>query len=208
MKAKKTLVELENIPQIQLIDAIIGKMEDNKLSETNIKVAKPYIKRLAKHLDISDDAAMMFSAFFNDFSDTRIVISDIASFFDCNQVKILTYWSAIEELEKKKFIRKSKDDKNNVSYFIPDELVKAIRENTTYIPQEYKNLPIYQWIDELHDLMNDKRKDNISFEYFRENLNLLIRNNPHLTIAYELSKFINIAFVNDNLIILCVTSVH
>jgi hypothetical protein len=204
MKAKKTLVELDNMPQIQLIDTIIGKMEDNKLSETNIKAAKPYIKRLAKHLDISDDAAMMFSAFFNDFSDTCIVISDIARFFDCNKVKILTYWSAIEELEKKKLIRQSKNEKNDVSYSIPGELVKAIRENTTYIPQEYKNLPIDQWVDELHDLMNDKRKDNISFEYFRENLNLLIRNNPHLTIAHELSKFINTNFVNYNLIILCV----
>ena len=115
MTPKKTLVELENMPQIQLIDAIIGKMEDNKLSEASIKTAKPYIKRLSKKLDISDDAAMIFSAFFNDFSDTRIDISDIARFFDCNQVKILTYWSAIEELEKKKFIRKSKDDKNESS---------------------------------------------------------------------------------------------
>ena len=63
MKAKKTLVELDNMPQIQLIDTIINKMEDNKLSEASIKTAKPYIKRLSKHLDISDDAAMMFSAF-------------------------------------------------------------------------------------------------------------------------------------------------
>jgi hypothetical protein len=67
MTPKKTLVELENMPQIQLIDAIIGKMEDNKLSEASIKTAKPYIKRLSKKLDISDDAAMIFSAFFNDF---------------------------------------------------------------------------------------------------------------------------------------------
>ena len=187
-----------------MIDIIINKMEDNKLSEASIKTAKPYIKRLSKKLDISDDAAMIFSAFFNNFSDTRIDISDIARFFDCNQVKILTYWSAIEELEKKKFIRKSKDDKNDVSYFIPDELVTAIRENTTYAPKEYKNLTIDQWVDELYDLMEDKRRGNISFEYFQENLNLLICNNPHLTIAHELSKFINTAFVNDNLIILSV----
>lgn len=198
MTPKKTLVELDNMSQIQLIDTIIGKMEDNKLSEASIKTAKPYIKRLSKKLDISDDAAMIFTAFFNDFSDTRIDISDIARFFDCNKVKILTYWSAIEELEKKKLIRQSKNNKNDVSYSIPVELVKAIRENTTYIPQEYKNLPIDQWVDELHNLMNDKRNDNISFEYFRENLNLLIRNNPHLTIAHELSKFINTNFANYN----------
>ena len=63
MTPKKTLVELDNMPQIQLIDTIIGKIEDNKLSEASIKTAKPYIKRLSKKLDISDDAAMIFSAF-------------------------------------------------------------------------------------------------------------------------------------------------
>ena len=63
--------DLAKMSQVQLIDEIISIMEEKKLSEESITAAKPYFTELARRNNISDDAAMLFAAFFNYFADSR-----------------------------------------------------------------------------------------------------------------------------------------
>ena len=187
MKKDLKATDATKLTQVQLIDEIIVRMEDKKLSEESIKKAKPFIVEFAKRNNISENAAMLFAAFFNDFADHQIWIRDIAGFFECNKVKILTMWSAIEELVSRRFILQYKKDCGDLYFTVPNEVVAAMREDRIYSPNANGNLTIDQWMSTLSRLLNDKDHDNIPFANFVEDLHVLINSNKHLVIARELA---------------------
>ena len=140
MKASENVQDLAQKTQVQLIEAIINVMKEKKLTEATIKKAKAFIQTLAVRNGLSEDAAMFFSAFFNDFTDTHILIRDIAEFYDCNQVAILARWSAIEELVNRRFIIQYKKGNGELYFAIPKEVVAAMRENILYSPKDNAKL--------------------------------------------------------------------
>ena len=64
MKTKTMPQDLEKFTQVKLLDGIISAMKKKKLSEASITAALPYIQTFARRINVSDDAAMLFSAFF------------------------------------------------------------------------------------------------------------------------------------------------
>lgn len=187
MKKDLKAADVTKLLQVQLIDEIIVRMQDKKLSEESIKKAKPFIVEFAKRNNISENAAMLFAAFFNDFADHQIWIRDIAGFFECNKVKILTMWSAIEELVSRRFILQYKKDCGDLYFTVPSEVVAAMREDRIYSPSANADLTIDQWMSALSKLLNAKDNDNIPFANFVEDLHVLISSNKHLVIARELA---------------------
>lgn len=187
MKAKSNVQDLAQMTQVQLIDEIINAMQEKKLSDASIKKASRFMKALAEKNSISEEAAMLFAAFFNDFTDTHIRITDIAKFYDSNQVKILTLWNAIEELVSRRFIIQYKKSDGDLYYAIPIEVVAAMRENTLYSPVANADLTIDQWLAALSKLLDNKDHDRIPYSNFVEELRVLIESNKHLIIARELA---------------------
>ena len=187
MKKDLKATDVTKLLQVQLIDEIIVRMQEKKLSEESIKKAKPFIVEFAKRNNISENAAMLFAAFFNDFADHQIWIRDIAGFFECNKVKILTMWSAIEELVSRRFILQYKKDCGDLYFTVPNEVVAAMREDRIYSPSANADLTIDQWMSALSKLLNAKDNDNIPFANFVEDLHVLISSNKHLVIARELT---------------------
>lgn len=187
MKKDLKAADVTKLLQVQLIDEIIVRMQEKKLSEESIKKAKPFIVEFAKRNNISENAAMLFAAFFNDFADHQIWIRDIAGFFECNKVKILTMWSAIEELVSRRFILQYKKDCGDLYFTVPNEVVAAMREDRIYSPSANADLTIDQWMSALSKLLNAKDNDNIPFANFVEDLHVLISSNKHLVIARELA---------------------
>ena len=187
MKKDLKATDVTKLLQVQLIDEIIVRMQEKKLSEESIKKAKPFIVEFAKRNNISENAAMLFAAFFNDFADHQIWIRDIAGFFECNKVKILTMWSAIEELVSRRFILQYKKDCGDLYFTVPSEVVAAMREDRIYSPSANADLTIDQWMSALSKLLNAKDNDNIPFANFVEDLHVLISSNKHLVIARELA---------------------
>ena len=175
------------LTQIQLIDEIISKMEEKKMSEESINAVKPYFAELAKRNSLSEDAAMLLAAFFNDFADSHIWIKDIAGFYNCNQVKILTKWAAIEELVSRRFLIQYKKGNGELYYAVPNEVVAAMREDKLYSPTADANLTIDQWLTALSKLLNARDHDDIPYINFVEDLQVLIDSNKHLVIARELA---------------------
>lgn len=187
MKSLWNVKNLSQLTQVQLIDKIISEMQEKKLSDESIKAAKPFFVEFAKRNNISEDAAMLFAAFFNDFADNHIWIRDVAGFFECNKVKILTMWSAIEELVSRRFVIQYKKDNGDLYFAVPNEVVAAMREDKIYSPESNANLTINQWLSLLSKLLNNKDHDNIPYENFVEDLQVLINSNKHLVIARELA---------------------
>ena len=187
MNTDLNVKDAAQLTQIQLIDEIISKMEEKKMSEESINAAKPYFAELAKRNSLSEDAAMLLAAFFNDFADSHIWIKDIAGFYNCNQVKILTKWAAIEELVSRRFLIQYKRGNGELYYAVPNEVVAAMREDKLYSPIADANLTIDQWFTALSKLLNARDHDDIPYINFVEDLQVLIDSNKHLVIARELA---------------------
>lgn len=187
MNTDLNVKDAAQLTQIQLIDEIISKMEEKKMSEESINAAKPYFAELARRNNISDDAAMLFAAFFNYFADSHTYIKDIADFFSCNQVKILTKWAAIEELVSRRFLLQYKKENGELYYAVPNEVVAAMREDKLYSPTADANLTIDQWLTALSKLLNARDRDDTPYTNFVEDLKVLINSNKHLVIARELA---------------------
>ena len=187
MKKDLKATEVTKLTQVQLVDEIIVRMEDKKLSEESVKKAKPFMAEFAKRNNISENAAMLFAAFFNSFADNHIWIRDVAGFFECNKVKILTMWSAVEELVNRRFILQYKKDNGDLYFTVPNDVVAAMREDRIYSPNAKADLTIDQWMTALSRLLNDKDHDNIPFVNFVADLQVLINANKHLVIARELA---------------------
>ncbi len=187
MNTDLNVKDAAQLTQIQLIDEIISKMEEKKMSEESINAAKPYFAELAKRNSLSEDAAMLLAAFFNDFADSHIWIKDIAGFYNCNQVKILTKWAAIEELVSRRFLIQYKRGNGELYYAVPNEVVAAMREDKLYSPTTDANLTIDQWFTTLSKLLNARDHDDIPYINFVEDLQVLIDSNKHLVIARELA---------------------
>jgi len=186
MKTKTTSKSLNKMTQIQLISGIVDAISHKQCSPESITEAMPMLKKLAKRIKVSTDAALMFAVFANKFDDNKIEISDLANFLDCTQIKILTYWDAIDQLVQLKYIGKRKNLDEEYSFFVPADVMTAVRENRIYTPIVYTNLTSEQWTDRLSDLLHRRDRGLISYDLFMENLESLIRNNQHLTIAREL----------------------
>ena len=187
MKSQNKTQDLSRCSKVKLIDSILNEMRNKELCDESIEAAKPYIHAFAERVHMSEDAAMIFAAFFDSFTDNRIRYRDIAGFYDCNQVTILSYWPAINELVKLQYLNEFKDSDGEQYYNIPNEVIEAIRENTTYTPKNYSNISLEQWLGELCILMNKKDHSRISYDKFEECLLQLINGNPHLVIARELA---------------------
>lgn len=187
MTTSKNAQKLVKQTQVQLIDNIISIMKKKKLSDTSITSATPHIQMFAEANHLSFEASMIFASFFSRFTDGHIIINDIADFYECNQVKILTYWPAIEELKKRAYIIEGVDREEDTYYSIPQDVTIAVRNNTMYKPKEYTNLNNDQWVTELSSLLRKKSNNKISYTTFLETLHNLIDGNKQLVIARELS---------------------
>ena len=187
MKSQNKTQDLSRCSKVKLIDSILNEMRNKELCDESIEAAKPYIHAFTERVHMSEDAAMIFAAFFDSFTDNRIRYRDIAGFYDCNQVTILSYWPAINELVKLQYLNEFKDSDGEQYYNIPNEVIEAIRENKTYTPKNYSNISLEQWLGELCILMNKKNHSRISYDKFEECLMRLINGNPHLVIARELA---------------------
>ena len=187
MKTQNKTQDLSQCSQIKLIDSILNEMREKEMCEESIEAAKPYIRAFAERVNMSEEAAMIFAAFFDCFTYSRIRYKDIAGFYECNQVTILTYWPAISELVKRQYLNEFKDSDGEQYYNIPNEVIEAVRENKTYTPKNYSNISLEQWLGELCILMDKKDHSRISYDKFEETLMQLINGNPHLVIARELA---------------------
>ncbi len=187
MKTRNKTKDLTQYTQIKLIDCILREMRDKELCEASIEAAKPYIQAFAERIHVSEDAAMIFAAFFDRFTDSRIRYKDIANFYDCNQVTILTYWSAINEMVERQFLNEFKDSDGEQYYSVPNDVIEAIRENKPFTPKNFAGIPLEQWLGELWILMEKKDHSRISYDKFEESLMQLVHGNPQLVIAREMA---------------------
>ena len=193
--------EINKLNLMQIMEVVLEKTYEKKLSPANLKSIQPLLAALASRLFITEREALMLTAFINLCDDNRISFRDLARHFDCSNVKIQTYWPEIESLAEKWYVCIRKDNDGYLTFYVPSKAVGAIRENRPYVKESYENLSLEEWWDCLGDMLNDRDNGNLSYGILTEDLQRLIDNNPSLPIVQRL-RIYQLDKVNSNTIIL------
>lgn len=184
-----TKAEISKLNLMQIMEVILEKTHEKKLSPTNLKSVQPMLDALASRLSITDREALMLTAFVNLCDDNRIGFHDLARHFDCTNIKVQTYWAEIESLSEKGYVCIRKDNDGDMTFNVPGKAVGAIRENHAYMRESYENLTVADWWDCLGDIMRDRYHGRISYSIFTQELQRLIDSNPTLTIVQRLKSY-------------------
>ena len=179
--------EFNKLNLMQIMEVILEKTDQKKLSPDNLKSIQPLLAALASRLFITEREALMLTAFINLCDDNRISFRDLARHFDCSNVTIQTYWPEIESLAEKGYVCIRKD--GYLTFYVPDKAVGAIRENHPYVKESYENLSLEEWWDCLCDMLNERKNGILSYGIFTEELQRLIDNNPSLSIVQRLRSY-------------------
>ena len=179
--------EFNKLNLMQIMEIILEKTNQMKLSPDNLQSIQPLLEALASRLFITEREALMLTAFINLCDDSRISFRDLARHFDCSNVKIQTYWPEIESLAEKGYVCIRKD--GYLTFYVPGKAVGAIRENHPYVKESYENLSLEEWWDCLGDMLNNRDNGNLSYGIFTEELQRLIDNNPSLPIVQRLRSY-------------------
>ena len=181
--------EINKLNLMQIMEVVLEKTYEKKLSPANLKSIQPLLAALASCLFITEREALMLTAFINLCDDNRISFRDLARHFDCSNVKIQTYWPEIESLAEKWYVCIRKDNDGYLTFYVPSKAVGAIRENRPYVKESYENLSLEEWWDCLGDMLNNRDNGNLSYGIFTEELQRLIDNNPSLPIVQRLRSY-------------------
>lgn len=195
-----TKAEINKLNLMQIMEVILEKTYDKKLSPANLKSVKPMLDALACRLSITDREALMLTAFVNLCDDNNIAFRDLARHFNCNNIKMQTYWAEIESLSEKGYINICMEGNGTMTFNVLGKAVGAIRENHPYEFDSYENLAVADWWDSLADIMRSRDRESLSFTIFVQELQRLIDNNSSLTVVQKL-KYYHLENVDEDTII-------
>lgn len=186
MEAK---LNLQTEPIIALFDRVIDGTEDKKLSKESIDSVMPELTEIASRLEISTRQALMMSAIVNRFGDNNIEVVDIARQFDTTPLKVLSYWSEIEDMEKKKLIRIKKESKKDLSIALPGSVFDSLKSNQPITTESYVCSTPQQWFEQLNDLLNERDEEGMSHACLMAELDALMSENPDLLIVRKIHDY-------------------
>ena len=101
---------------------------------------EPYLKYISDLQGINTIQAILIALFVEGNSDgSSVTISDIARFMDCPKVRVMKFHEDIDDLVKRKFLRKVKRKygKESLGYVVPEDVLKAFNMDISSINTAY-----------------------------------------------------------------------
>lgn len=172
------------------IDAINEITEDSCLKAERLHGAK--IKKLAKFLDMTDMQTVLFCAICELCYGASASIENIANFFGCSRVKLLSYSSDFKELQRRHFIRKQAHNRRRGSetvFVLPPDVFRALAEDRPYAYQVPHFDKCEQWIESVMSNHKDCQMGEIDTDEMDQNCEELIAENQHLPIVMKFHKY-------------------
>lgn len=143
---------IDNKKELTIIDAIeqvVVLVIESAFCPAFYRAAKRPLEYLADRLSISVDQAVLFAIFVNFSNDSRISIGVITEFVGCTRIEILRRAADMEELKKRRFIRKSSNKRGEMIYYVTPAALKAVKENSSFDAPQISGLTIYQFFEVL-----------------------------------------------------------
>ena len=169
---------------IMAFEQIVMLAEDSALSKEFYKEATMYLKYVTKKLNITERQSVMLALFLENSEYTAVHIGNFAKYLKCKTISLLRYIPDVEELERRKFIVRSRDFNEAKYYRVSTSAVEAFKNNECYHPRDISNLTCYELLAELEGIF-----DNIPLERTDNKVSDLLDMNPQLNIVKNIKKY-------------------
>lgn len=190
---------------LQHIEHIIESVENSGLSEEFYQKARKSINFLCKKMNFTENQVILFSVFLEKGNNGCFDLNDLSKFIGCRNVKTITLTPDIEDLEKRRLIRCSKEN-SNAYYRVPYDVIKAVRQNIVYHPESTRNIGINNIFAHIARLFEEKSNNEISYAMLYEELLTLLDNNASLTFSKQVREYVKIT--SEDSFILLITFCH
>ena len=182
---------IDNKKELTIIDAIeqvVILVRESSFCPAFYRVAKRPLEYLTERLSLTTDQAVLFAIFVNFSNESRISLSEITNFAGCTQIEILRRAADMEELKKRRFIRRS-SNKRGESYYVTPAALKAVKENSSFGAPQISGLTIYQFFEVLGQYINERKDEECDYIELCNNIRELLESNRHLPFVERLKSF-------------------
>lgn len=182
---------IDNKKELTIIDAIeqvVVLAKESAFCPAFYRAAKRPLEYLAERLSLSVEQVALFAIFVNFSNDSRISLGVITEFIGCTQIEILRRAADMDELKKRRFIRRNGNKRGEIYYVTPAAL-KAVKENSSYDTPPISGLTIYQFFEVLGQYINERKDEECDYIELCNNIRELLENNRHLTFVERLKSF-------------------
>jgi hypothetical protein len=146
-------------------------------------------------LHITPVQTLLFSHILAEKNDRPVSPAEIGTALNCGRIKLLRYDADFDILREKKLIRCSAknarrdgDGMEHRTYFVPREVIKALRSGVEYEPVRHKNISAEEFFELVEDLFSEKRQGGVNQAELTFELHELARQNPCLGISAALIR--------------------
>lgn len=181
----------EKITMLSAIEAILLIAEDSSFTLDIFEELKEYLKYISDLQGISISQALLFSIFVEGCSDgNTVTVSNLARFLDCPSVRVMKYHEEIEDMVKRKLLRKVKNrfSDEKVGYVVPMDVMDAIKNDSRFVPKSLKAKDGVQFFHMVFDLTHRRKEEEIDTEQLLEEFQQLLEANEELRYVKQLER--------------------
>lgn len=194
-KSKGKATRLKPIPKkdmtmMNCLERILEIVAGESLSAASIKRAQRYIQYVAERQKLNSMQTVLMALYINFSNDPCITLADIASELKCKNLKILCYQKEIDELEKKRILRKSGAHGPFDGYKINDGVMDALVANEPYVCKPRKASDLYELFSFVYNLLSLRKMEEIDTEELVVEINELYDENKEICFVDGLRKLI------------------
>ena len=164
---------------LSAIEQIVEKAKDSNLSPEFYRKASKYIKYVSAKLELTKEQSVMMALFINRCDDSNIYIRELSIDIKCSNTSILRYLNDIDELERREFVRCSRD-RGRLSYRVPYDVLDAFRHDEKYVPKKTTGLTFSELFGELDGFFELRKDNEITYDAMVAKIESLFADNQKL----------------------------
>jgi SpoVK/Ycf46/Vps4 family AAA+-type ATPase len=180
---------------LEHLEKIVELSRETGFNDEFFEKARWPLESAASVLKLTQTQTVLFAHFLNHCDDGCIRMSELADSLKCGKIRLVRYMDDFEALENRKLIkcRRAVNEWQNreemPSYRVPMEVIRAIRNETSYTPPDYKNLPIEELFDVLGELFEQRIEGELTYEALVNETRDLLNGNMHLEFCRKIKWY-------------------
>ncbi len=202
MKSIERLMYDENKSMLTSIETVQRVMKDSELKPEFIEAIKEFLFYISDLQGITSTQALLLSIIVEESLDGNVVtISRLARFLDCSKVRVMQFQEDIDDLVKRKFLRRTKKKYGNdgVGYVVSSDAITAIMKDCRFVPKSLTAKDGIHFFQLFFDMTHQRKEEEIDTELLIEEFEQLLEANENIQFVKRLERM-NLP-VNSKLIV-------
>ena len=192
-KEKETITinHIGEINMLSAIEMILNISENSSLDAALMKPLEPFFKYISDLQGLTNIQALLLALMVEESSDGNVVTcSRLARFLDCTNVRIMQFQEDIDDMVKRRFLRRTKRryGPESMGYVVPEDVITAIKGDTRFVPKSLAAKNGIHFFQLFFDLTHQRKEEEIDTELLIEEFVQLLEANASLRFVKRLEK--------------------